>query len=99
MILVNAPGLRLPYRMGLALQIIGGVVIVAGFTKGALVAVGLVLWAAGFLYAILGIKCPSCGLKLAWYAYSERPAMQGPRWLAQVDKCPQCGWSGSPSGT
>jgi rRNA maturation protein Nop10 len=106
MALVRSSGLRLRYRVSQALQIAGGAAMLVGFFMlnrnhdvafGVLIPTGVLLVATGFVYGILALRCPHCGLKLAWYAYSKLPAGESTRWLDQASKCPRCGSDPSPS--
>ncbi len=100
MTLVKSSGLRLRYRVSQALQIAGGVAMMVGFVMlnrdhevafAVPIPTGVLLVATGFVYGILALRCPHCGLKLAWYAYTKLPAGQSTRWLDQANKCPRCG--------
>ncbi|HMZ56663.1 MAG TPA: hypothetical protein PLT48_17565 [Nitrospira sp.] len=54
--------------------------------------------AAGLLalaIASLSIRCPSCGLGLAWYALSKQPHHAWLSWLLTVEVCPRCRFSHS----
>jgi hypothetical protein len=104
--LVKSPPLRLRYRVSQVLEIAGGAAMVFAFVLlnrdhdvgfGILMAAGMLLVATGFVYGILAIRCPHCGLKLAWYAYTKLPAGESTGWLDQADKCPRCGSRGTDS--
>jgi hypothetical protein len=45
--------------------------------------------------ACLSIRCPSCGLSLAWHGVSRRPASDWLTWLLAVRTCPRCGHGAS----
>lgn len=62
-----------------------------------LMATGMLLVGTGFVYGILALRCPNCGLKLAWYAYTKLPAGESTGWLDQAEKCPRCGSSAAGS--
>ncbi len=54
--------------------------------------------AAG-LVALVGtsasVRCPACGLSLAWYALSKQAHHAWLSWLLNVEVCPRCGFSHS----
>jgi endogenous inhibitor of DNA gyrase (YacG/DUF329 family) len=41
----------------------------------------------------LSIRCPACGLKLAWHALSKHAQHRWLAWLLDVRTCPKCGFS------
>ncbi len=45
--------------------------------------------------ASMSIRCPACGLSLAWYALSKQAHHAWLSWLLDVAVCPQCGFSHS----
>ncbi len=45
--------------------------------------------------ASLSVRCPSCGLKLAWYALSKQAHHAWLSWLLTVEVCPRCHFSHS----
>ena len=47
-----------------------------------------------FSLAAWSIACPSCGLRLAWYAVSKKPLGQWLSWLLDAESCPRCHHAG-----
>ena len=45
--------------------------------------------------AALSVRCPSCGLSLAWYALSKQAHNAWLSWLLDTKVCPRCGFSHS----
>lgn len=45
-------------------------------------------------FAILSVslRCPSCRLRLFWYAVSKHTANHWLKWLLSTTKCPRCGY-------
>lgn len=41
----------------------------------------------------LTIRCPQCGLRLAWYSLSHKSISGWLSWLLEVTSCPQCAFS------
>jgi hypothetical protein len=66
-----------------ALGIHAGLVTVGAIGIGAFVLVG----------ASLSIRCPSCGLSLAWYGLSKQAHHAWLSWLLNAEACPRCGFS------
>lgn len=43
--------------------------------------------------AALSVRCPACGLSLAWYALSKQAHHSWLSWLLDTKACPRCGFS------
>ena len=46
--------------------------------------------------ASLSIRCPACGLALAWHGMRRQPVSKWLTWLLGVKVCPRCGFSHEP---
>jgi len=50
----------------------------------------LVITFVAFGGALLSIRCPQCGLSLAWYGLSHKSIGGWLSWLLDVNVCPKC---------
>jgi predicted RNA-binding Zn-ribbon protein involved in translation (DUF1610 family) len=55
------------------------------------VALGFIVLAS----ASLSVRCPACGLSLAWFALSKQAHHSWLSWLLDAKVCPRCGFSHS----
>jgi hypothetical protein len=58
---------------------------------GSWIVVGIVLTAAGLLYACITVRCPRCGARWVWMAVRERSSSTYGTWLVALSACPKCG--------
>jgi len=87
--------------IGVAVEALGGLAMLAGlamlrlnhdtvFAIFMFGGMGLVI--LGFLYGLLGVRCPARGSSLTWHAYSQLPYGEWSTWLDTLERCPRCGF-------
>lgn len=54
--------------------------------------VGLAGALLGYAWAVLAIRCPSCGTKLLWWTMSCNTPSDWVEWLMTATRCPVCGY-------
>lgn len=63
-------------------------------TRALLAAAAVLLAFAAWLWAVLAVRCPSCGARLFWRAISEHGIVDWLTWLESLSSCPDCGDAG-----
>jgi hypothetical protein len=61
------------------------------FTLGAISYLGLALFAFGFATGVIGIRCPSCGVRWLWAGISNAQRRDWGRQMLTSASCPACG--------
>lgn len=59
---------------------------------------GIALGVVALLGVSLSIRCPRCGLSLAWYALSKQSHSAWLSWLLDVQTCPRCDFEYASNG-
>jgi hypothetical protein len=59
---------------------------------------GIALGAVALLGVSLSVRCPRCGLSLAWYALSKQSHSAWLSWLLDVQTCPRCSFEHASNG-
>jgi hypothetical protein len=54
---------------------------------------GIALGFVALLGISLSVRCPSCGLSLAWYSLSKQSHSAWFSWLLDVETCPRCSFT------
>ena len=91
-------------RLSFVLLAIGGVcnfaaqpiARVIGVDPGLLLVFGVLLSIVALTFAAMSVRCPSCGLRLFWFAVSKKSVGAWLSWLLQLESCPRCHY---PAGT
>jgi hypothetical protein len=55
---------------------------------------GTCAWLIGLVLLMVGISCPSCRCRVFWYGASQLRLRDHNDWLANLQACPRCGFSG-----
>ena len=54
---------------------------------------GIMLGAAGFIFACASVRCPKCGARWLWLAIRYQPAGLWLLWVMNQQRCPTCNYS------
>lgn len=71
---------------------------VVGANAVSLMLAGIALGAIALLGVSLSVRCPRCGLSLAWYALSTQSHSAWLLWLLNAQTCPRCNFGHASNG-